>query len=48
MQKRLVGENKFQFVTMFDLLKQGKSMEDYEGMESFFAFLKVEKVPKLH
>ncbi len=30
---------------MFYLLKQGKSMKEYECMESFFAFLKVEKVP---
>ncbi len=33
---------------MFHLLEQGNSMKDFECMESFFTFLKVEKVPKLH
>jgi hypothetical protein len=48
MQKRVVGKKKFQFVTMFHLVKQGKAMKDYECMESFFAFLMVRKVLELH
>ncbi len=46
--ERACREKKFQFVIVFHLLKQGKSMKDYECMESFFAFVKVKKVPKLH
>jgi hypothetical protein len=37
-----------QFVIMFHFLKHGKPMIDYECMENFFAFFKVEKVPKMH
>jgi len=45
--KRACREKKIQFVTMFHLWKQAKSMKDYECMERFFAFLKVKKVLKL-
>jgi hypothetical protein len=33
---------------MFHLLKHGKRMINYECMENFFAFFKVEKVCKMH
>ncbi len=47
-KKAYKKKKNLEFVIIFHLLKQGKPMTYYECMESFFAFLKVGKVFKLH
>jgi len=37
-----------QHITIFHLLKQGGPLIDYECMQRFFEFLKVEKILKMH
>jgi hypothetical protein len=41
-------KNIFNTLPIFHLLKQGRPLIDYECMQRFFEFLKVEKILKMH